>query len=131
PMRRRSVSEFMTLDGVMEAPGFEEHRTGRNAWALRMQNEETQRFKEEELYAADAILLGRTTYQIFALFWPEAGDNDFSRTMNEMPKYVVSNTLKDADWSNTTILRGEVGAEVTKLKAQPGGDILVYGSGDL
>ena len=130
-MRRLIVSEFMTLDGVMEAPGFEEHRTGRNAWALRMQNEETQRFKEEELYAAGAILLGRTTYQIFALFWPEAGDNDFTRTMNAVPKYVVSNTLKDADWSNTTILRGELRAEVTKLKEQSGGDMLVYGSADL
>jgi len=130
-MRRLIVSEFMTLDGVMEAPGFEEHRTGRNAWALRMQDEKTQRFKEEELYAAGAILLGRTTYQIFALFWPEAGDNDFTRTMNAVPKYVVSKTLNDADWSNTTILRGEVRAEVTKLKEQPGGDILVYGSADL
>src|SRR5438876_11896059 len=130
-MRRLIVSEFMTLDGVMEAPGFEEHRTGRNAWALRMQNEETQRFKEEELDAAGAILLGRTTYQIFALFWPEAGDNDFTRTMNAVPKYVVSKTLNEADWSNTTILRGELRVEVTKLKEQSGGDMLVYGSADL
>jgi class 3 adenylate cyclase/dihydrofolate reductase len=130
-MRRLIVSEFMTLDGVMEAPGFEEHRAGRNAWALRSQDEETQRFKQEELYAAGAILLGRTTYHIFALFWPEAGDNEFTRAMNEVPKYVVSKTLKKAEWSNTTILRGEVGAEVAKLKEQQGGDILVYGSADL
>jgi class 3 adenylate cyclase len=130
-MRRLIVSEFVTLDGVMEAPGFEEHRDGRNAWALRFQNEETQGFKAEELYASGAILLGRTTYQIFALFWPTAPDNEFTHAMNDIPKYVVSKTLKDADWSNTTILRGEPGAEVAKLKDQPGGDILVYGSADL
>jgi class 3 adenylate cyclase/dihydrofolate reductase len=128
---RLIVSEFITLDGVIEAPGFEEHRAGRNAWALRFQNEETQRFKAEELYASGAMLLGRTTYQIFALFWPKAPDNEFTQAMNDIPKYVVSKTLKEADWSNTTIMRGEVGAEVAKLKDQPGGDILVYGSADL
>ena len=130
-MPRLIVSEFITLDGVIEAPGFEEHRAGRNAWALRFQNEETQRFKAEELYASGAMLLGRTTYQIFALFWPKAPDNEFTQAMNDIPKYVVSKTLKEADWSNTTIMRGEVGAEVAKLKDQPGGDILVYGSADL
>ena len=130
-MRRLIVSEFMTLDGVMEAPGFEEHRSGRNAWALRMQNTETQQYKSDEVRDAGAILLGRTTYQIFALFWPTAEDNDFTRLMNEIPKYVVSSTLKSAEWSNTTILRGQVNLEVRKLKEQPGGDILVYGSADL
>lgn len=130
-MRRLIVSEFITLDGVMEAPGFEEHRDGKNAWALRFQNEETQQFKAEEVYVSEALLLGRTTYQIFALFWPDAPDNEFTRAMNDIPKYVVSKTLKDADWSNTTILRGEPAAEVAKLKEQPGGDIMVYGSADL
>ncbi len=130
-MRRLIVSEFITLDGVMEAPGFEEHRAGRNAWALRFQNEETQGFKEEELYASGAVLLGRTTYQIFALFWPTAPDNEFTQAMNDIPKYVVSKTLKEAEWSNTTVLRGEAAAEAAKLKEQPGRDILVYGSADL
>src|SRR5690349_19975327 len=114
-MRRLIVSEFITLDGVMEAPGFEEHRTGRNAWALRFQNEETQRFKADELYLSAAILLGRTTYQIFALFWPKAPDNEFTRAMNDIPKYVVSKTLQAAERSNTTILRGEPSTEVEKL----------------
>jgi class 3 adenylate cyclase len=130
-VRRLVVSEFVTLDGVIEAPGFEEHRAGRNAWALRFQNEETQRFKAGELYASGAILLGRTTYQIFALFWPDAPDNEFTRAMNDIPKYVVSKTLKEAEWSNTTILRGELGAEVARLKEQPGREIMVYGSADL
>jgi class 3 adenylate cyclase len=130
-MRRLVVSEFITLDGVIEAPGFEDHRAGRNAWALRFQNEETQQFKAEELYGAGAILLGRTTYQIFALFWPDAPDDEFTRAMNDTPKYVVSKTLKQPAWSNTTILRGELGAEVAKLKEQSGRDILVYGSADL
>jgi class 3 adenylate cyclase/dihydrofolate reductase len=130
-MRRLVVSEFMTLDGVMEAPGFEEHRSGRNAWALRFQNEETQQFKAEELYAAGAILLGRTTYQIFALFWPTAPDNEFTHAMNEIPKYVVSKTLRDAEWSNTTILRGDAEMEARKLKEESGNEILVYGSGEL
>ena len=130
-MRRLIVSEFITLDGVIEAPGFEEHRTGRNAWALRFQNEDTQQFKMEEAFAAGALLLGRTTYQIFALFWPTAEENEFSVRMNQLPKYVVSRTLTSADWSNTTILRGDLQARVTALKEQPGGDILVYGSADL
>jgi class 3 adenylate cyclase len=130
-VRRLIVSEFVTLDGVIEAPGFEEHRAGRNAWALRFQNEETQQFKAEELYASGAILLGRTTYQIFALFWPTAPDDEFTRAMNETPKYVVSKTLKEAEWSNTTVLRGELVADVARLKEEPGGDIIVYGSADL
>src|SRR5438093_11011502 len=137
-MRRLIVSEFMTLDGVMEAPGFEEHRTGRNAWALRMQNEETERFKEEELYAAGAILLGRTTYQIWAAFWPtalkrqvtvgvgETKDEAFARRVNEIPKYVVSNTLNDPGWNNVTVLRGDIGPQVAQLKDQPGREIIVY-----
>ena len=130
-MGRLIVSEFMTLDGVMEAPGFEEHRTGRNAWALRWQNEETQQYKFEEVRDAGAILLGRTTYLIFALFWPTAEDNDFTRLMNEIPKYVISGTLRSVEWSNTTILRGDVDREVRKLKEERSGDIVVYGSADL
>ncbi len=131
-MRRLIVSEFMTLDGVMEAPGFEEHRDGRNAWALRLQNEETQRLNADLLFAADVLLLGRATYQIFAAFWPSAaGDDAFTRRMNDIPKYVVSTTLKEVDWGNSTILRGDVATEVAQLKEQPGGDIVVYGSADL
>jgi dihydrofolate reductase len=69
-MRRLIASEFVTLDGVMEAPGHEEHRDGKNAWALQYAAEEQQKYKVHEVFAADALLLGRVTYQIFAAFWP-------------------------------------------------------------
>jgi class 3 adenylate cyclase/dihydrofolate reductase len=131
-MRRLIVSEFLTLDGVMEAPGLEEHRDGRNAWALRLQNAEIERSNIDLAFSTDAILLGRTTYQIWAAFWPTAGgDPTFARWMNEIPKYVVSTTLKEATWTNSTVLRGAVAAEVDALKEQPGGDIVCYGSADL
>jgi class 3 adenylate cyclase/dihydrofolate reductase len=131
-VRRLIVSEFITLDGVMEAPGFEEHRDGRNAWALKLQSEETQRYKFEEMFAADAILFGRTTYQIWAAFWPTAGgDEAFTRRVNELPKYVVSKTLQDPGWNNVTVLHGDIGEAVAKLKAEPGGDIVLFGSADL
>jgi len=116
----------------MEAPGFEEHRDGKNAWALRFQNAEMQRFIREQFSTIDAFLLGRTTYQIWAAFWPTAGgDEAFTKLMNDIPKYVVSTTLKEAEWSNSTLLRGDVGTAVAELKAQPGHDILVSGSADL
>ncbi len=115
----------------MEGPGWDHHRDGRNAWALRMQDEETERYYEELLFGADAILLGRTTYQIWAAFWPTAaGEFAFTKRMNEIPKYVVSRTLQRADWNNTTILR-KVPEEIAALKAQPGGELLCYGSADL
>lgn len=122
----------MTLDGIMEAPGHDPHRDGKNAWALEHATEDFQRFKVDEVFAADAILLGRLTYQIWAAFWPTAPrDEGFADRINALPKYVVSKTLKEAEWENTTILRGDVVEEVSALKRQPGGDILVSGSGDL
>lgn len=132
-MRRLVVAEFMTLDGVMEAPGFEEHPDGKNAWALRFQTDEMQRFINDQYASVDAYLLGRTTYQIWAAFWPTApGDQELARRMNDMPKYVVSNTLKEADWSNSTIIRGQdMASRIAELKRQPGKDIFVVGSADL
>ena len=131
-MGRIVVSEFVTVDGVMEAPGFEEHRSGRNAWALRLSDDEMQRFKRDELYEAAAVLLGRTTYEIWAAFWPSLADEDmFGRRVNAMPKYVVSRSLTRAHWNNTTVLSGEVGAEVAHLRQEVDGDILVVGSADL
>jgi class 3 adenylate cyclase/dihydrofolate reductase len=127
-----TVSEFVTLDGVMEAPGFEDHRDGRNAWALRLQNEETQRFNRDQLFAAEALLLGRTTYQIWAASWPSAGgDEPFARRMNEIAKYVASSSLKTLAWNNSTLLRGDIGTEVARLKGELDGEMLVYGSADL
>jgi class 3 adenylate cyclase len=121
------------LDGVIEAPGHDEHRDGKNAWALRVQDEEDGRFNKNLVLSADAFLLGRKTYQIWAAFWPTAagGDEELTRRINEIPKYVVSNTLKSADWNNSTLISGDVVGEITRLKEQPGGDLLVYGSADL
>jgi class 3 adenylate cyclase/dihydrofolate reductase len=126
------VTAFVTLDGVVEAPGFDEHRTGRNAWALRVQNDEDEAYNRAQIMGADALLLGRRTWQIWAAFWPTAGgDPEMVGKMNGIPKYVVSNTLKRADWNNTTIVSGDVPAGIRKLKATPGGDLVVYGSPDL
>lgn len=131
-MRRLIVAEFVTLDGVIEAPGFEEHRDGKNAWALRFQTPEMQRWIRDQFSSIGAFLLGRRTYQIWAAFWPTAGgDQDFAKQMNDLPKYVVSSTLKKADWSNSTLLRGDLAEGVAELKRQPGKDILVEGSADL
>ena len=131
-MGRLIVSEFVTLDGVMEAPGFEEHRSGRNAWALRLTDDDMQRYKRQEIREAAAILLGRTTYQIWAAFWPSLKDDEaFGRRMNDIPKYVVSSTLMGADWVNSTILPGDVGTEVAALKRRIEGEIVVNGSADL
>jgi class 3 adenylate cyclase/dihydrofolate reductase len=131
-MRRLIASEFVTLDGVMEGPGHDEHRDGKNAWALKLGSEEQQRYKIDELAAADAVLLGRVTYQIFAAFWPSAPrDEGFADRMNSIRKYVVSTTLKKAEWTNTTTISGNVPEEVSRLKQQAGGDIVIFGSADL
>jgi class 3 adenylate cyclase/dihydrofolate reductase len=119
------------LDGVMEAPGFEEHRDGRNAWALRGQDAENQAWNFEQAMQADALLFGRTTYQIFAAFWPTAPAGEFTDRMNQIPKYVVSRTLQRVDWQNTTILSGDAPAEVGALKAREGGELILYGSAEL
>ncbi len=131
-MRRLIVAEFVTLDGVMEAPGFEEHRDGKNAWALRFQTPEMEQYIRDQFSSVGAFLLGRRTYQIWAAFWPTAGgDQDFAKVMNDLPKYVVSSTLQEAEWSNSTIIRGDLAEQISELKRQPGKDILVEGSADL
>ena len=131
-MGRLIVSEFITLDGVIEAPGHEEHRDGKNAWALRGTSEDQQRHKIRELDGVDALLLGRKTYQIFAAFWPAAPrDEGFADRMNGIRKYVVSTTLSEAQWSNSVILRRDIPEEVVGLKNDHDGDILIFGSADL
>jgi class 3 adenylate cyclase/dihydrofolate reductase len=122
----------MTVDGVIEAPGFEEHRAGRNGWVMRRQSEELQDWFKVQFEASDAFLLGRLTYQIWAAFWPTAGgDPDFARQMNEAHKYVVSSSLKQLDWQNSELLNGDWAEKVAELKRRPGKDILVSGSADL
>ena len=131
-MRRLIASEFVTLDGVMEAPGHDQHQDGKNAWALRYAGEDQQRYKAEELFEAGAILLGRVTYEIFAAFWPTAPkDEGFANRMNSIPKYVVSKSLRTAGWQNSIIIGGNPAEKIAELKQQPGGDILLFGSADL
>ncbi len=121
------MTEFVTVDGVVEDPGGAE-RSPHGGWAFRFRRGEAgDRFKRDELMAAEAQLLGRVTYQGFAAAWPSRTDQDgFADRMNRMPKYVVSSTLDNPSWTNTTVLRGL--DEVAKLKEGPGGDLLVHGS---
>ncbi len=129
---RLGVTEFVTLDGVMEDPGGSE-KTPNGGWAFRFERgPEGNKFKLDELMAADVELLGRRTYEGLAAAWPSIKDDvGFAERMNSMPKYVVSNTLQNASWHNTTILSGDVVDEITRLKQAPGGDILVAGSQQL
>jgi dihydrofolate reductase len=128
-MRRVIVSEFVTLDGVMEDPGGVEGFE-RGGWAFRYERGvEGDKFKLDEVMDADAMLLGRVTYQGFAEAWPDRTDEaGFADKMNSMPKYVVSNSLESADWNNSTVISGDVAAEIAALKQAPGGDLLVAGS---
>jgi class 3 adenylate cyclase len=130
---RLVVVEFMTLDGVMEAPGFEEHRSGRNGWAMRVNDAELQAFSGSQVLGASALLFGRTTFNIWQAFWPTAPEPaaPMAARITALPKYVVSKTLPDSDWANTTILRGDLREEIERLKDLPGGELLLYGSADL
>ncbi len=129
-MRRIIVSEFVTLDGVIEDPGGVE-QFERGGWAFQFdRGPEGDRFKLDEVLAGDALLLGRVTYEGFATAWPSR-TGEFADKMNGMPKYVVSTTLKEAKWNNTRLIRSNVTEEVSKLKAMPGEDILVTGSSQL
>jgi dihydrofolate reductase len=129
---RLVVTEFVTLDGVIEDPGGSE-KTPNGGWAFRYERgAEGDKFKLDELMAADAQLLGRRTYEGFAAAWPSIKDEQgFAERMNSMPKYVVSKTLQQAGWNNTTILRGDAIDEIRRLKQAPGRDILVAGSAQL
>jgi class 3 adenylate cyclase len=130
---RLIVVEFMTLDGVMEAPGYEEHRTGRNGWAMEVGDPELQAFNGAQVQGADALLFGRTTYNIWAAFWPTAPDvaAELGAHITRLPKYVVSKTLRDQDWANTHVLRGNLEDEVRRIKDGGEGNLVVYGSADL
>jgi dihydrofolate reductase len=123
-MRKIVVTEFVSLDGVMEEP----------RWTFDFdRGKEGDQFKYEELFDAESLLLGRVTYQGFAAAWPSMGGDDFGQRMNNIHKYVVSSTLADgeATWGDTTVLRGDVAAEVAAIKDQPGGNLLVEGSAQL
>jgi len=129
-MRRVIASEYLTLDGVMEAPGSEDSLGERGGWSFLYSNDEAAAFKFDEVMASDALLLGRVTYDIFAASWP-ARTGEFADRMNRLPKYVVSRTLETAAWENTHLIQDNVAGAVSELKRQPGQDILLYGSADL
>ena len=130
-MGRIVVTEFVSLDGVMEDPGGSEH-SKHGAWTFKFnRGDEGNKFKLDETMNAEAQLLGRVTYEGFAQAWPKRSGDPFSAKFNSMPKYVVSQTLKTADWNNSTILKGNVVEEVKKLKQRLKGDILVSGSARL
>ncbi|HEU4907249.1 MAG TPA: dihydrofolate reductase family protein [Propionibacteriaceae bacterium] len=126
------VSEFITLDGVIEDPGGAEG-TEFGGWSFRFPAEEGQQFKFEELMASDVQLMGRITYEEFAQAWPamEEAAGDFGFKMNAMPKVVVSTTLTDPTWKNTTVAAGDLPSTVATLKKEYAGDILVSGSATL
>src|ERR1044071_8090516 len=131
-MGRIVVTEFVSLDGVMEAPGGgEDYRHG--GWTFEIERgEEGNRFKLDELVEAEAQLLGRVTYEGFAAAWPGRSDEaGFAEKMNSMPKYVVSSTLRDPEWANTTVLAGDFVEEILRLQREVDGVILVAGRATL
>jgi len=120
---RLVATEYLSLDGVFEEPGH---------WSFPYFDDQAAHFKSDELDATDAQLLGRLTYEGFAKAWPAMeGTGDFGVKMNAMPKYVVTSTLKHLEWSGSRRIDGDLDEEVRKLKAQPGRDLLLAGSGEL
>jgi dihydrofolate reductase len=114
---------FLTLDGVMEAP---------DQWSMPFWNEGIANVKLDELKASDALLLGRVTYEDFAAAWPSQTDEEgFADRMNSLPKYVVSTTLKKADWNNSHVISSDIPREIARLKQETGGDLMVAGSAAL
>ena len=126
-MGRIIVTEFASLDGVVEDPGgAESFKYG--GWSFEIsRGDEGDKFKLDETMGSEALLLGRTTYEGFADAWPKR-DGEFADKFNNMPKYVVSSTLENPEWTNTTVLEGDVADGVAKLKQEHDGDIVVHGS---
>jgi dihydrofolate reductase len=119
-MRKLVVTEFLSLDGVMEAP----------MWTFKYWNDEIAQFKGEETNASDALLLGRVTYEGFAAAWPDSKDEG-APYFNSVRKYVVSTTLDKAEWNNSVLIKDNIVEEIDRLKQQEGKDITVHGSGKL
>jgi dihydrofolate reductase len=129
-MGRIVVTEFVSLDGVMEDPGgSEDFKYG--GWSFEYnRGDDGDKFKLDETFDAEALLLGRVTYEGFAEAWPSR-EGEFADKFNQMPKYVVSSTLKDPEWTNSTALDGDLAEEVAKVKGQHDGDVYVHGSAQL
>jgi dihydrofolate reductase len=126
-MGRIVVTEFVSLDGVIEDPGGSESFE-HGGWSFQFsRGEEGDRFKLDETMGSEALLLGRVTYEGFAAAWPSR-DGEFADKFNAMPKYVVSSTLGEPEWANTTVLTGDVAAAVSTLRQEQDGDVVVHGS---
>jgi dihydrofolate reductase len=129
------VSEFITLDGVIEAPGRENSLGEQSGWSFPLFNEEIVQFKKDDLFASDALLLGRVTYQIHASSWPSTKDEGLleglAGRMNSIPKYVVSSTLENLEWNNSRLIKGDILEEIKKLKREISRNILIDGGSDL
>ena len=135
-MRKLVVGTFLTVDGVMQAPGGpDEDREGgfeHGGWSVNYWDDVMGQIITESTLQGDALLLGRKTYEIFAAHWPNVGGDDpIAAKLNSMPKYVASRTLEKVTWNNSTLIKGDVAEAVADLKKQPGGAIQVTGSGDL
>jgi dihydrofolate reductase len=126
-MGRIVVTEFISLDGVVEDPGgSEDFKYG--GWSFEYwRGDEGDKFKLDETMSSDALLLGRRTYEGFADAWPQR-DGEFADKFNTMPKYVVSSTLEDPEWTNSTVIEGDVSDAVARLREEYNGDIVVHGS---
>src|SRR5947208_14179423 len=124
------VSEFVSLDGVMQDPGGAEGYE-HGGWTFEIERGEGgDKFKLDETLEADALLLGRVTYKGFAEAWPSR-EGEFADKFNNMPKYVASSTMEEAEWNNSTVLEGDVVEAVRSLRRESGGDIVVHGSAQL
>jgi dihydrofolate reductase len=129
-MGRIVVTEFVSLDGVIEDPGgSEDFKYG--GWSFQYERgDDGDKFKLDEAMGSDALLLGRRTYEGFAEAWPSRS-GDFADKFNDMPKYVVSSTLSDPDWSNSTVLNGDLAQDVATVRDKHDGDVVVHGSAQL
>ena len=126
-MGRIVVTEFVSLDGVMEDPGGAE-KFKHGGWTFEIsRGDEGDKFKLDEAFSSEALLLGRVTYEGFAAAWPSR-EGEFADKFNSMPKYVVSSTLDEPEWNNSKVLKGNIAEEITKLKQEQSGDIVVHGS---
>src|SRR5687767_2805819 len=129
-MRKLVEATFVSLDGVInDTEPSTAPRAQPQVWGAPYWDEEHSKYSSDLLFAADALLLGRATYEGFASAWTKRSGDPFTDRINSMPKYVASRTLKDATW-NATVLKGDVADEVAKLKDQPGANILKYGTGE-